>query len=267
MRYDFSEELRAEEFSKQFYEEIDKRFYADAATVIKWRKLPFDSLIDFDALNDKDLLEIGCGNGSHAQLLAMNARSYSGIDLTSYAVHSTARRLGHFRLPGRVTQMDAERMAFADDSFDSVWSWGVIHHSANTREIVKEIHRVLRPGGEARIMVYHRSFWSYWLIAGLLGGISYGHLLKTKSFHKTSQMMTDGAIARLYTSHEWKSLVSDLFEVKEVKVLGSKSGLVPLPAGRMKKGLMFLIPDGASRFLNSHMRLGTYLFSTLRKRR
>jgi ubiquinone/menaquinone biosynthesis C-methylase UbiE len=267
MRYDFSEELRAEEFSKQFYEEIDKRFYADAATMVKWKKSPFDSLIDFGSLKEKDVLEVGCGNGSHAQLLAMSARSYSGIDLTSYAVKSTTRRLGHFGLPGRITQMDAERMAFADDSFDSVWSWGVIHHSANTREIVKEIHRVLRPGGEARIMVYHRSFWSYWLFAGLLGGISYGHLFKTKSFHKTSQMMTDGAIARLYTLHEWKSLVSDLFEVKEVRVLGSKSGLVPFPPGRVKQALMFLIPDSASRFLNNHMRLGNCLFSTLKKRR
>jgi ubiquinone/menaquinone biosynthesis C-methylase UbiE len=265
MRYDFSKKLEVEEFSKQFYEEIDRRFFADAATMLPWRKIPFDSLIDFDSLRKKDVLEIGCGNGSHAQLLVEHARSYTGIDLTSYAAKSTTQRLKHVALNGTIRQMDAECMDFPDGSFDYIWSWGVIHHSANTRKIIKEMHRVLRPGGEARIMVYHRNFWNYRLFAGLIGGIVHGHLFKTKSFHKASQLMTDGAIARLYTTDEWKALVSDLFEVKMIRILGSKMGLVPLPSSRLKKGLMSIIPNNLSQFLNSRMRLGTFLYSTLRK--
>ena len=57
MRYDFSETLGVEEFSRQFYDEIDKRFFADAATMTRSRKVPFDQLIDFDSLKDKDVLE------------------------------------------------------------------------------------------------------------------------------------------------------------------------------------------------------------------
>ncbi|MBK7629848.1 MAG: class I SAM-dependent methyltransferase [Ignavibacteriales bacterium] len=56
-------------------------------------------------------------------------------------------------------KMDAEALQFEDNSFDFVWSWGVIHHSSNTRKILEEIQRVLKPGGEAIIMVYHRSIW------------------------------------------------------------------------------------------------------------
>ena len=265
MRYDFSESLGVEEFSREFYEEIDKRFFADAATMIPSRKLPFDQLIDFESLKDKDVLEVGCGNGSHAQLLTQHARSYTGIDLTSYAVKSTTQRLSYLDVAGQIRQMDAERMDFPDQSFDFIWSWGVIHHSANTRQIIKEMHRVLRPGGEALIMVYHRSFWSYRVFTGLIAGIAHGHLFRTKSFHEASQMMTDGAIARLYTSPEWKTLVSDLFEVRNVRILGSKAGLVPLPPGRLKRGLMSLIPNPASQFLNNRMKFGTFLFSTLRK--
>ena len=93
MRYDFSETLGVEEFSRQFYEEIDKRFFADAETMIRSRRVPFDSLIDYDSLKGADVLEVGCGNGSHAQLLVQHARSYTGIDLTSYAVKSTTQRL------------------------------------------------------------------------------------------------------------------------------------------------------------------------------
>jgi ubiquinone/menaquinone biosynthesis C-methylase UbiE len=53
-------------------------------------------------------------------------------------------------------QADAERLPFADNSFDFVWSWGVIHHSSRTGRIVREISRVLTPNSECRIMVYNR---------------------------------------------------------------------------------------------------------------
>jgi len=265
MRYDFSEKLEVEEFSPQFYEEIDRRFFADAATMMSWRKVPFDSLINFDSLKNKDVLEIGCGNGSHAQLLAGHARAYTGIDLTSYAIASTSQRFNHFEINGTVIRMDAERMTFPDESFDFIWSWGVIHHSANTREIIKQISRVLRPGGEAQIMVYHRNFWTYRVFLGLIAGIGQGHLLKTKSFHETSQLMTDGAIARFYTANEWKALVSDLFEVRDIRILGSKTGLVPLPPGRAKRNVMSLIPNSVGQLFNNKMKFGNLLFSTLRK--
>ena len=59
--------------------------------------------------------------------------------------------------------MDAEHLEFPDETFDFVWSWGVIHHSANTEAIIREIHRVLKPGGEARVMVYHRNSINFWI--------------------------------------------------------------------------------------------------------
>jgi ubiquinone/menaquinone biosynthesis C-methylase UbiE len=232
--------------------------------MMSWRRLPFESLIDFDSLKDKDVLEIGCGNGSHAQLLVEHARSYTGIDLTAYAVKSTTQRLDHLALNGTIKRMDAECMDFPNESFDYIWSWGVIHHSANTPQIVQEMHRVLRPSGEARVMVYHRNFWNYGVAAGI-AGIVHGKFFKKNPFHKNSQMMTDGAIARFYTIGEWKLLVSDLFEIKDIKIFGSKSGLVLLPSGWFKKKLLLLIPNHFGRFLTNQMKLGTYLFSTLRK--
>lgn len=265
MRYDFSETLKVEEFSRQFYEEIDKRFFTDAGTIIRSRKIPFDTLIDFDSLKNKEVLEIGCGNGSHAQLLATHARAYTGIDLTSYAVTSTGKRLGYLGVPAVVARMDAEAMEFPDESFDFIWSWGVIHHSANTRKIVEEMYRVLRPGGEARIMVYYRSFWSYRIFTGLFARIANGQMLRANSFHEASQLMTDGALARFYTGKEWRSLVSDLFKVEDVRILGSKTGLIPLPAGRIKSAIMAAVPNPLSQFLNNNMKFGNFLFSVLRK--
>ncbi len=268
MRYDFSDRIQASEFSKAFYREIDARFFSDVKTFMPWKEIPFDPLIEFASLHDKDVLEIGVGNGSHAQLLSSFAQSYTGIDLTDYAVKSTTKRLQHLDRKGpnvKVTRMDAEKMDFPDESFHLVWSWGVIHHSANTRKILEEIHRVLRPGGVAITMVYHRNLWNYYIFAGLVGGIFQGTLLKTFSVHKARQQLIDGAIARYYSIAEWKALAGDLFSVDEVKIYGSKSELIPLPNCKLKAAAKALIPNSFSRLLTNRCRMGMFLVSTLKK--
>jgi ubiquinone/menaquinone biosynthesis C-methylase UbiE len=268
MRYDFTQGVGAEEFTKEFYREIDARFYSDVKTFMPWQRVPFDPLIDFSSLKDKDVLEIGVGNGSHAQLLSEYAGSYTGIDLTDYAVKSTSRRLELLDEPrphGSVMRMDAEEMQFADNSFDFIWSWGVIHHSANTRRILEQMHRVLRPDGTATTMVYYRNFWNYYIFAGLFAGVIQGTLWKTKSLHQTRQKFIDGAIARYYTIPEWRELVCDLFSVEDVKIFGSKSELLPLPSGRIKNTLQSLLPDSAGRLLTNNCRMGMFLVTTLKK--
>jgi hypothetical protein len=123
----------------------------------------------------------------------------------------------------------------------------------------------LRPGGEAQIMVYHRSFWNYRVFSGLLGRIANRRQFRARSFHEASQLMTDGAIARFYSSRDWSDLVTGLFAIRTVRILGSKTGLVPLPQGRLKNVILSLIPTPVSQFLNNRMKFGNLLFSTLRK--
>ena len=264
MRYDWKDGIPFAEFSREFYAEIDRRFFAAVALYAPYKKIPFDWLIDFDSLKTKDVLEIGVGNGSHAQLLAEHAKSFAGIDLTEYAAKSTAARLNVFGLAGSVQRMDAEQMEFSDKSFDLVWTWGVIHHSANTRMILEEMHRVLRPGGEAIVMVYHRTFWEYYVQGAILALLS-GEVLKPKALHSSIQRRTDGAIARYYRRSEWRDLVSDLFAVKDVRVYGKKTELVPLPAGRVKDLIVGAVPNSLSRFLTNKCRWGSFLVSKLVK--
>jgi SAM-dependent methyltransferase len=83
------------------------------------------------------------------------------------------RRLGLFGLASDLAVADAELLPFDDDSFDLVYSWGVLHHSPDTRRAIDEAFRVLRPGGKAKIMIYHsRSIVGYllWLRYALLAG-------------------------------------------------------------------------------------------------
>lgn len=126
-----------------------------------------------DATKGLAVLEIGVGLGADHQLFAEAGAHLSGIDLTEHAVDHTRRRLDLFGLESDLRVADAEALPFAAESFDVVYSWGVLHHSPDTPRAIDEVWRVLRTGGHARIMIYHkRSLVGYmlWLRYGLLAG-------------------------------------------------------------------------------------------------
>ncbi|MBK9099387.1 MAG: class I SAM-dependent methyltransferase [bacterium] len=265
MRYDWNNDIKYEEFSKDFYNDIDQRFFSNSKEFLPFKKIPFDALIDFENLKTKDVLEIGVGNGSHASLLAQYSKSFTGIDLTEYAIKSTSTRFKEFGLPGTIKRMDAEKLEFKNESFDFVWSWGVIHHSSNTRKILEGITRVLKPGGEAIIMVYYKSLWSYYFVNGFIHGILMGKLFSNQSLHSLNQNLTDGAIARYYTEKDWSQLVSDLFKIKSIKIFGIKAEMFPIPAGKFKNQVMNSVPSALTRYLTNNCKLGTFLVSKLVK--
>jgi ubiquinone/menaquinone biosynthesis C-methylase UbiE len=268
MRYDFTDPLgTSQEFSKEFYKEIDKRFFDSSHCYAPWKRIPFDTIIDFESLAAKRVLEIGVGNGSHALLLAQHSNEFVGIDLTEYAVKSTKRRMEIFGLNNvSVQQMSAERLEFPDNHFDLVWSWGVIHHTADTNAALREIYRVLKPGGLAIIMVYYRSFWYTYVYAGFFHGVLKGYWLQEKSLHRVVQRTIDGAIARFYSLPEWENTVAAVgFKVERAEVMGQKTDLILLPAGRIKNAILSLIPSFIGRFFTNTCRMGYFLVSNIRK--
>lgn len=105
----------------------------------------------------KDVLEIGVGMGADRLEWAKSApRSLSGIDLTDRAVEFTRSRLASHGFRSELRVADAEALPFADESFDVVFSWGVLHHTPDTVRAIQEVYRVLRPGGVGRVMIYHK---------------------------------------------------------------------------------------------------------------
>jgi len=268
MRYDWREPIEYEEFSEDFHKEIDRRFFSCVHCFMPWREIPFDPLIDFESLATKDVLEIGTGNGSHAQLISQHAKSYTGIDITSYAVKSTTERLKRLGLDrARIMEMDAENIEFPDNSFDFIWSWGVIHASANTDRVLQEMNRVLRPGGHATIMVYHCGWWNYYFVGTVFHGILQGGLFRTGSLAKTIQEHTDGAIGRYYSPRTMRAEVSPYFDVPKIQVFGAKAELPPIPGGRFKSLLLRAIPNSFGRFLTNRCRMGSFLVSELQSRK
>lgn len=101
-------------------------------------------------------LEIGCGVGLDAFRMASAGVDLSAVDLTPVGVATAAARFRKAGLTTPFAACDAMRLPFADASFDCVYSFGVLHHAADTAACIDEVHRVLRPGGTALIMLYHR---------------------------------------------------------------------------------------------------------------
>jgi len=118
----------------------------------------------FHRYRGKRVLEIGVGLGADHQEFAEAGAQLWGIDLTPRAVDHTRRRLTLLGLQSELSEGDAENLPFEDGWFDLVYSWGVLHHTPQTARAIAEVHRVLKPGGEAKIMIYHRySFVGYFL--------------------------------------------------------------------------------------------------------
>ncbi len=225
--------------SRKFYELVEEHRYTK-----EWH---IPAAVGFTQAKDLNVLEIGCGLGTDGAQFAKAGANYTGIDLTDAAVELARKRFELFQLPGIFRVADAERLDFPDNTFDIVYSHGVLHHTPDTAAAVREIHRVLRPGGKAIVMLYHRDSYNYRVNISMLRrvgvqllrwntGVKMIHVLtgesqeslreharqlRTQSEYLNSEEFlsrnTDGAgnpLARVYSRSEARELFKDFADVE-----------------------------------------------------
>jgi ubiquinone/menaquinone biosynthesis C-methylase UbiE len=144
------------------------------------------SAIGFEKTRGLRVLEIGCGCGSEAERFVRAGAYYTAVDLTNAALSITRRRFELANLEGRFVQGDAENLPFPDSSFDFVYSHGVLHHTPDTPRAIREVHRVLSPGGRAVIMLYYRDSFNYHVNLGIVRRLR-AYLLRTELGIKLSR--------------------------------------------------------------------------------
>jgi ubiquinone/menaquinone biosynthesis C-methylase UbiE len=127
------------------------------------------------------VLDVGCGQGIDLARYALAGAHVTGIDLTPRHVALAQMHLSALALVGTVFVADAEALPFADGSFDRVSSNGVLHHTPDISAALREIRRVLTHGGEARVILYNRNSFHYWLTQVAYRGILRGELLRERS--------------------------------------------------------------------------------------
>jgi SAM-dependent methyltransferase len=106
-------------------------------------------------LAGKLVLDVGCGMGRYADVVSRWGARLVAVDL-SVAVEAAARNLAN-RSNVTVIQADALALPFAPESFDYIYSLGVLHHTPNCEEAFKALTRLLKPGGGIAIWLYSAS--------------------------------------------------------------------------------------------------------------
>ena len=182
---------------RRFFESIEKRRYELEPFILDHA--------EFDKWRGKKILEVGCGTGTDLlQFLRAEVNAF-GVDLSIHSVDLARKRLGLFGLNGRrVFVGDAEHLPFPENSFDLVYSWGVLHHTPDIARAIDEICRVLRPGGEARIMVYHR-----WSLVALRSYVRFG-LLRGRPMRSLDDIMAvhqESPGTKVYTQAQVRQLL------------------------------------------------------------
>jgi SAM-dependent methyltransferase len=224
---------------RRYFEEISRNRFGK-------REWHVPTVAAFHNYRHKDVLEVGCSIATDGLEFAKNGAHYTGIDLTPSAIEMARERFQLFSVPGRFEVANAEeRIPFPDGTFDHVYSFGVIHHSPVPERIVREIHRVLKPGGTVTVMLYNRNSINYYIeimflrkifrwcllpkfMPGLLATITRfdrwkleGHreMLKKKiSKEQWISINTDGPfcpLARVYNRREAGALFSAFQDVKQ----------------------------------------------------
>jgi SAM-dependent methyltransferase len=135
----------------QFFDELEAYRYD------KLDYLP--GLIDFAAHRGKHVLEVGCGVGTDLVRFAGAGARATGIDLSPTSIDLARRNLAQRNVQADLGLMNGETLGFASGAFDLVYGHGVLPYTRDAAKLVGEMHRVLRPGGEAIVMVYNRNSW------------------------------------------------------------------------------------------------------------
>src|SRR6266404_6251481 len=177
--------------------------------------------IDLAAIKGKKILEVGCGAGAHSALFKRYGAKVVPLDITVDRVISAQRKLKLVRQGyGCAIQGDAENLPFEDNSFDIVYSFGVLHHTENTEKAIGELHRVLKPGGQAAVMLYAKSSYVYLfnqlLVQGILRGnyARNGRWLGKVSEGKPKHSDVYNPITRVYSKSEMFHLFDRFHSLK-----------------------------------------------------
>lgn len=178
--------------SPGFFEDLDEYHFDKLHHLLR--------LVPFDGLRGKRVLDLGCGTGVDLVRFARGGARVTGVDIADSAIALARSNVAHRGLRAGLMVADGERLPFADGCFDYVFAHGVAQYTTDGPRLVREVHRVLAPGGEAVFQGYNRVSWLNALSA----------LMKVDLEHEGAPVL------RKYSPAEFRALVSPFADVRLV---------------------------------------------------
>ena len=175
-----------------------QEFFAELAAY-RFEKLAYlPRVVAFNAYRGKQLLEVGCGIGIDLVRFAEQGAYVTGVDLAEEAIRLAKENFALQNVNSDLHIMNGENLQFRDDTFDVVYAHGVLQYTGDGDRMIREIHRVLKPGGEAILMVYNRYSWLNLL--SKLSGVQLEH--------------EDAPFFRKYSLPEFRRMLSSFSQVE-----------------------------------------------------
>ncbi len=211
LKANVKEHWERETCGTRYGNETDRKLYFDEISVARYKLEPYiHSFADFQSASGKTVLEIGIGAGADFQNWCKYAAHATGVDLTKKAISLTDERLKLNSVPPETYKLlstDAENLPFDNNTFDIVYSWGVLHHTPDTCRAFEEAFRVLKPGGCIKAMIYHDPSWTG-LMLYVQHALVRGHL-NTKMKEVVFQHLESPG-TKTYTVGEAKQFLSEI---------------------------------------------------------
>jgi 2-polyprenyl-3-methyl-5-hydroxy-6-metoxy-1,4-benzoquinol methylase len=198
-----------------------------------WLKTWFKT-IDFNGLR---CLDLGSGSGIFSSMLGRRGALVTAMDLTEAAVNLTRKTATFFGCHVSSVRCDAEYNPFGNDTFDFIFSWGVLHHTHDMDTALKEVSRILKPGGRGMMMVYHRRSVVYY-VHGFYWLLAKGKIFSGHSLRSVQDFYTDGFYHRYMTPVELETMLEKSgLRVRKFSVTQYEKKILPFIPSRLDEWL------------------------------
>ena len=179
--------------SRAFFADLDQYHFEKLHHLLR--------LVDFDGYRGKRVLDVGCGAGIDLVRFAKGGALVSGVDISPSAVALARQNFSQQSLEADLREADGEHLPYADGTFDLVFAHGVLQYTPNSRALVEECRRVLKPGGDAIFQVYNRISW--------LNALS--KVMKVPLEHE------DAPVLGRYSASEFRAMLTGFREIRIVE--------------------------------------------------
>ena len=187
--------------SREYFDEVEARKYFVESHIPEFAEFP--------RWNDKRVLEIGCGIGTDTMNFARNGAQVTAVDLSEKSLEMARKRAEVFGLADRIRFFHGSAESLSDlvpaDTFDLVYSFGVIHHTPHPDRVLEQVRNYVRPGSTVKIMVYNRYSWKVFWILMTYGKGQFWRLAEMVARH--SEAETGCPVTYTYTRHELRELL------------------------------------------------------------
>jgi ubiquinone/menaquinone biosynthesis C-methylase UbiE len=223
--------------SQEFFEAIERHRYQLEPCIQHYAR--------FQEWRQRRVLEVGCGVGTDLLQFARAGADVYGVDLSSRSVELAQRRFELYGMAGDIREADAEALPFRNATFDLVYSWGVIHHAPHPAQVVREISRILKPGGRICVMIYHK----YSLLA-MQAYLACG-LFRFRPFQSLDRIIAhhvESPGTRVYSRQQARELFQD-FDAVRIETILTRHDLRYGRRRYLPAWLMKVVPDALGWFM------------------